>query len=364
MLRSDLRCGMLLGPSHFFVDFACTAMLTTLNARLSPMEVIACALLYNGLAFAFQLPVGALADALSLHRKLAALGCLLTAAGALFFQPLVLCILIGLGNACFHVGGGREALKRGKGTAAFVGFFVAPGAIGIFLGPRLSSLAWLTRGILPVCLLVLAALLLRSHPEGEKAEQLPCSRCTLSGPAAITVMACMFFTVLLRSYMGTLLQYPILSGFWPALLFTLSIFAGKSFGGKLADRFGVLPFSAAAQLLAVAAFMLSIRFQWLAFPSIFLFNTTMAITATQLYRCMPRYPGTMFGLTTLALYLGVIPRLLGLANPFFNWWGLGLLSLVSAGLLLLGLYCIERGDRHAAAASSLPGPFPGPDPVA
>jgi len=361
VIRTNLQRGLLLGFSHFFVDFACTALLATLTTHLSALEVAACALLYNGLAFAFQLPIGALADKLRLHRDLAALGCLLTALGALFSQPLILCCLIGIGNACFHVGGGREALKQGRGTASFVGCFVAPGAIGIFLGPRLWDVSWLTKGILPGCLLFLCICLFLRRAEGRNAEQLTCGRCRLSSAGTVIAIGCMFLTVLLRSYMGTVLQYTILSGFWPALLFTISIFAGKFLGGALADRFGALPFNAFAQLLAVALFTASVRFQWLAFPAIFLFNTTMATTATQLYRCMPQFPGTMFGLTTFALYLGVVPRLLGLGNPFFTWWGLGALSLVSALLLLLGLYCIQGGVRHAAAASPVAGSFTGAD---
>jgi FSR family fosmidomycin resistance protein-like MFS transporter len=102
-------------------------------------------------------------------------------------------------------------------------------------------------------------------------------------------------------------------------------------------------------------FTLSVKIPWLAFPGIFLFNTTMAITATQLYRCLPQFPGTMFGLTTLALFLGVLPRLLGAENLFFSWWGLGLLSLVSALSLLGGLVLGKGGQSDAHIAGSFPG---------
>lgn len=340
----------LLGSAHFFVDFACTALLTVLSSKLPYMQVIACAILYNGLAFAFQLPIGALSDLLGLHRNLAAVGCLLVALGSLFSQPILLCVLIGLGNACFHVGGGREALKRGKGTAAFPGRFVAPGAIGIFLGPRLAGFAWLTRGVLPVILLGLAVLLFLTQKQGRQAERLTAAAIPLPRRQLAAMMACMFLTVLLRSYMGTVLRYSFLSHRALAFCFTLSIFAGKYFGGILADRFGALRFSAIAQTVCTALFILSVWVPLLALPAIFLFNTTMAITAAGLYRCLPRYPGTMFGLTTFALYLGVLPKLLGWENIFFNWWGLGLLGLLSATLLLGGLILGRGGIAHGSAA--------------
>jgi hypothetical protein len=221
--------------------------------------------------------------------------------------------------------------------------------LGIFLGPRLAHLSWLRCYVLPVILLVLALMLViqRAKPLIPEVAKQPFSTLRLAG-----VLGCMFLTVFLRSYMGTLLSYSFLGHLLGALSFTLCIFLGKFLGGSLADRFGQLPFSAAAQLICILCFTLSVKIPWLAFAGIFLFNTTMAITATQLYRCLPQLPGTMFGLTTLALFLGVLPRLLGAENLFFNWWGLGLLSLVSALSLLGGLVLGKGGqaDAHISGA--------------
>ena len=333
----------LLSRSHFFLDFLCTALLTARLDTPDGISILTLAILYNGLAFAFQLPLGALGDLLDGRRIFAAAGCLLVAVGSFLSSSIFMCLCIGLGNALFHVGGGREALQKSEGKAAAVGRFVAPGAMGIFLGPRLAHLLWLRRFGLPGILLVLAVLLLLQSPQFHRSiPKRPLSHLRLAG-----ILGCMFFTVFLRSYMGTVLQYSFLAHTLSACCFTLCIFFGKFLGGSLADRFGVLPFSAAAQAVCVICFTLSVKIPWLAYPGIFLFNTTMAITATELYRCLPQFPGTMFGLTTMALFLGVLPRLLGAANIFFNWWGLGLLSLLSAASLLGGLLIGKGGNRHA-----------------
>lgn len=345
MERQNRNSAHLLGLAHFFVDFACTALLTGVTDTLPFWQVTACAVLYNGLAFAFQLPVGALGDCLKLQRGLAAMGCLLVAAGAFLPWPLAVCAVIGLGNACFHVGGGRETLKRGGKAASMAGRFVAPGAVGIFLGPRLAGIRWLVRLLLPACLAVFAAVLFLTRAEGEEAEDEKLKPIPMGRARRAVVCVCMFLTVLLRSYMGTVLQYPILSEFGWALMYTLCIFGGKYFGGILADRFGTVRFCGVAQAMATALFMLSVRFPVLAMPAIFLFNTTMAVTVSRLYACVPGYPGTMFGLTTFALYLGVLPRLLGLQAEWFHGWGLGLLSFLSAVLLAAGLILSEGGGR-------------------
>lgn len=353
MNTEDKRSALLLGFSHFTVDFVCTYLLSRLSHTVSYSQLLAYAIIYNGLAFAFQLPIGALGDLLGLHRGLAALGCVLVALGAVCPQPLALCILIGLGNACFHVGGGREALKRGGTGAGFVGRFVAPGALGIFLGPRQSMIPG---GVLAAVLAALSLCLGFTRRLGAAAEKQDIPPMGLSSGRLAGVLGCMFLTVLLRSYMGTVLRYDFMSSPIPAFLFSVCIFLGKYLGGILSDRLGTLRFSAAAQLTGAVLLVLSVYMPWLALPGILLFNTSMAVTAVTLYRVLPCYGGTMFGLTTFALYLGVLPRLLGWENLFFSPWGLGLLCLLSTALLVGGLKLTEGGPVRGHIVGSVSGP--------
>lgn len=346
MNRRFLQSEFLPGITHFFVDLICTALLAQLAVRLSYAQVIACAILYNCLAFAFQLPIGLIADLLHSTAVVAAIGCILVATGGFFSQPLVMCLLIGLGNACFHVGAGQEALQKSRKKAAAVGRFVAPGALGIFFGPRLTAYSPITGTV--ILLLLGGTLLLRSKAE-ITTSHIPVRF------RHVFMAVCMFLTVLLRSYIGTILRYPFLSTFGWALTFSLCIFGGKFLGGILADRLGALRSSLLTQLGATVLLVLSVYIPILALPGILLFNTTMAVTATALYQGFPRFPGTMFGLTTLALFLGVLPRLLGWENSLFCWWGLGSLFLLSTALLTGGLILAKRRDGNAPLAGPVTG---------
>lgn len=103
-------------------------------------------LLYNFCAFALQMPFGVMLDAMngrSGGRKLdfafltAAAGVLCTIAGAVTHP-----VLLGIGNALFHVGGGVGTIRedharhwRGRG----LGVFVAPGALGLYLGNLIAA---------------------------------------------------------------------------------------------------------------------------------------------------------------------------------------------------------------------------------
>ena len=341
-LRELLPC-----VSHFLVDFTCTALLTAVCVGVRGISAALCAVVYNALAFAMQLPIGYLADRVHLRRTLAAGGCVLVAAGSLLVPPLALCAAVGLGNACFHAGAGREALQRGGARAGRVGRFVAPGAIGIFLGPLAADVFLLTRRFAPLSLVVCALLLLAQKQE--KPKKLPReAQLSLSPARRAALAACMFLTVLLRSYMGTVTRYAALSAPTFAAAMMLCVFLGKFFGGSLADRFGAVRFQLPAQLAGTALFALSVWVPALGLPASLLFNTTMAVTVHTLYRSAPARAGTMFGVTTLALYLGVLPRLLGAPNLLFTWWGLTLCGLVSAALLLGGLRLAQKGGRAVA----------------
>ena len=326
----------LLGVCHFLVDFVCAvALFGNTPASLAGL----CFILYNGLAFAFQLPLGALADCFDLRRSASIAGCVLVALGALLPHSVALAAVIGLGNALFHIGGGREVLIFGGNKFAAVGRFVAPGALGIFLGPKVAMYSVV--GYIGAALLIALSVLLYFIPKMRAAEVSPAA-----APAKYKLIAaaCFFLTVLLRSYMGTALGYGF--GSWLAFAFTFCVFAGKFFGGSLADRFGALKLTSTAQPLGVVLFVLSVWQPVLALPAIFIFNTTMAITAARLSQLFPKLKGTMFGLTTFALFAGVLPKLLGAANPFFTPWGLGGISSISALLLILGLWAAERKSER------------------
>ena len=98
-------------------------------------------LIYNFCAFALQMPIGAAADRLDRNSCVAAGGCAGVLAGLLLGSagfPAAAAVLAGIGNACFHVGGGIDVLNRSERKAAPLGIFVAPGALGIFLGTMLG----------------------------------------------------------------------------------------------------------------------------------------------------------------------------------------------------------------------------------
>lgn len=314
---------------HFWVDFSCALLMF---AKISGTgEWALCALLYNFCAFALQMPIGLLADRLSRQGRLAALGCgLVTAGWAISPVPVAAAVTAGLGNACFHVGGGVAVLRDGGDRAAPLGIFVSPGAFGIYLGTLLGRRDGFPGWAAAVGLVLFAVLfLLTDRHAGKLAIPEP--------PApdrdGVLVLVCCFLVVVLRSYLGMVLSFPWKTGGW-AFALTCALVLGKGLGGFLGDRLGMVRASVLSLGLAAVLFCLS-GSPWAGTAAVFLFNMTMPITLWAAARLLP--PGFAFGTLTFALFLGFLPVWLGWPALLTGGTGYAAGALCSLALLALGL---------------------------
>ena len=101
--------------SHFVVDFICAFSIFSLP-HFYPEQVeymLFYIILYGIIAFAGQAPLGMLCDQWRKPKLFALIGVslLLIALGLVFVSPLWVVIVVGLGNALFHVGGGVISLQ-------------------------------------------------------------------------------------------------------------------------------------------------------------------------------------------------------------------------------------------------------------
>lgn len=328
---------------HFLVDWACILLVTgPLRQGVSTHEDwLWLILTYNVCAFAMQLPLGVLADRLDKGWRTAAVGATLVAAGWLCAPlPLLACVVAGTGNALFHLGGGREVLLLSGAKAGPAGVFVASGAFGVWLG------VWCARSgrtglLLPLLLMLLAGLAM------DRLGRRPAERSSAWPPAGIAgpfllAAACLTLTVVLRSWVGTQMLFPWKTGLF-GLAVVLCVVAGKAIGGLLGDKLGWVRTGLLTLLLAAACFLPSFRLAGPGLAAAVLFNTTMPITLAALARLAgSAHCGAAFGLTTFALFVGLIPDLLSWPDWGAAPLGLCLCSLVSCVLLTAGLLLTRR----------------------
>lgn len=389
---------------HMLVDGMCAlAMFGRFLSRGNGHIYI---LLYNFCAFALQMPLGVALDALCGKGKgrsgvfpflFAAAGVLCTIAGA-FTHPVVL----GIGNALFHVGGGvgtiREDTERdwqGRG----LGIFVAPGALGLYLGTLFgkdgSWNLWLPGiGTLMLMLCALALYQLKgwdgrnqkdfktignlregSAPkDGRKIEvargqkdsgQIDSRIIGIAGKHAakgvLTVAVCCMAVVILRSYVGMAVTFPWKTGVLAGTLAVLAVVGGKIAGGFAAARYGFLKTTVLSLGLAGICYLLS-SFTLTGLAALFLFNMTMPITLYWMVRSMPEMPGFAFGFLTFALFLGFLPAYFGVfpagGGEVMGCAGSMLSMLVlAAGYLSAGIHLrdssLRAGNSNGKSAAGM-----------
>lgn len=317
---------------HLLVDGMCA--LAMFGRFLPRGNVAFYILIYNFCAFALQMPLGVVLDRLGGRGgagqeksafSFAAAGVLCTLAGS-FAHPAVL----GIGNALFHVGGGvgtirEDNLRNWQGRG--LGVFVAPGALGLYLGTLAgkAGLRHICAAAIGALMLLLCAWLLWRLKKAGDAE----GRCACSGHAGGenslpgdrrgermtegfgAVSICCLLVVILRSYVGMAVSFPWKSGTLAGILAVLAVVGGKIVGGFGAAGYGFLRASLVSLGLSAACFLFS-DFLPLGLAALFLFNMTMPVTLYWMVRNIPQMPGSAFGFLTFALFLGFLPVYFGL----------------------------------------------------
>ncbi len=291
--------------------------------------------------------------------------------------------ILGLGNAMFHVGGGvgtmylsgPKTVKDGtmyiSGTKAVkeenmypldvaedeqkrecvsktvdnrlaaLGIFVAPGAVGLFLGGLAGKGAGIF--ILLVMAMAVALLIILAVAAVMREQRHPVYTETVSERkhpmnTAILCASCCFLVVVLRSFAGLAIAFPWKTTIASGLLAVAAVAGGKAVGGFAASRLGIRRTVIVSLILAALFYGLSGHI----LPGVialFFFNMTMPVTLYMLAEKMPGRPGLAFGILTFGLFIGFLPVYCGWTlNVGFAMTGAG----ISAISLVLLILCLRK----------------------
>lgn len=340
---------------HFVVDFACVSTMLCAVSRVlgvsgqDSLELIALSiLLYDVVAFAFQLPVGIALDKLDKNSLAAMLSYALVSGGVLlslvpiaFFEWLAV-LLLAAGNALFHCAGGLCVLNISQKHAGPSGIFIATGAVGVFLGTFSAQYGRLQVAFSLLVLLFLCASITRVVQKVNKKywniHNAPFAIPELSSRTLLAIFL-LCFVVALRSYTGMVMAFPWKSEMLLLGLSIFGVFAGKALGGMVADRIGFRTTAIFSLIAAATLFVPSCEIPLMGLLAVFFFNFTMAITLASLANILHEAKGTAFGLASFSLAIGALPALLGLRleHPLV----LSAMSLISALALGVSLTLVK-----------------------
>jgi FSR family fosmidomycin resistance protein-like MFS transporter len=318
---------------HGIIDLSCAAFVlaSLYNYNFSSKELFILIVAYNVIAFGLQAPLGYLVDKFQAPKASAFIGSLLVLTSLFLFKiPALVVILSGLGNAFFHVGGGSISLNIDPKKATPPGIFVAPGALGLTIGTLIGKsgefVAW------PFILLLLLScifILFSKIPEIDYLKK-PVKKEIKYFELVIILL---LLSVSIRALYG-------LTAPWKAevpllMSLTVAIVAGKALGGVIADKLGWVKTAILALLISAPLLSFYQHSPVLAIIGVFLFQMTMPITVTALSNMLPGRSATAFGLTVLALIIGVLPTYFGAKSFLDNEWVTFSIIIISASSLLI-----------------------------
>lgn len=320
--------------AHFLVDFACANFMFRYGYSLELWYILV--ILYNFCAFALQMPFGLIVDKWNKNALCAAFGCILVA-GAYLFSPITLpaTVILGMGNALFHVGGGTDVLNSSTKKASMLGIFVSPGAFGIYYGTMLGKQGTAPSLAFVIALVVMAIFIvfLDYFPSHRLASNNVPVSFQMEGNSGAIAVACFFFVVLLRSYMG--MKKFEWGAEWGNWLICAVVF-GKAAGGIIGDIFGLKRTAFLSLSYATILFAFCDE-PVLGIAAIFFFNMTMPITLWAVAKVLKGCRGFSFGLLTVALFLGMLPSYFADGIIYHSHIESTAIAFVSLCILMFGL---------------------------
>jgi len=294
------------GLAHAVIDATCAAVifsLLNLNA-ISSKYFFYLVILYNVLAFGLQAIIGLYIDNWRAPKFSAIFGSVLTACSVILISisPLAAVLLAGIGNAFFHVGGGSISLNLTPKKASAPGVYVAPGALGLFVGALIGKTGnfagWhFLLAILFLCVLMFITELPKMNYNKKSAR--------LNYFELILILVLLAITV--RSFIGLAIVFPWKSNLLLGIILVCAVVLGKGLGGIFADRFGWIKIAVGALLVSCPLLAFGSSYPIAGIAGMFLFNMTMPVTLVAISNILPGRPGFSFGLTCLALLVGCLP---------------------------------------------------------
>ena len=326
----------ILSISHFLVDSVSAASLY--QGKIAP--AIIALLIYNTCAFTTQCLMGMLPDRYGHGNVFVLLSSLIITIGVIIpCPPICKAVIVGLGNSLFHVSGGYLTLKNSDNMGP-LGVFVAPGAIGLFIGSNFHSIC-LPFALILVFLSILLVAKNKANIKGNlliEKQNKKDYKYDVTNDKQLSLTILLLFAIATRAVGGSVVSFPWQTGLLFSAITVFCVFLGKGLGGFVADKFGIR--NTATTSIIIASILIVFCSEWM-IPSLigqFILNMSMPITLYLIYKLLPGRPGFAFGLAAAVLWPGT---LIGQAIKLTGIWS-GALTIICFTIGLFAICITER----------------------
>ena len=308
--------GLSQGVCYFFVHALVELVCFTLLAGYFALDggiIWTMALLFDFFAFVIQGPIG------DLNRRcktldLGSIGTALMLAGVLMIRsssgfPNVLgLVLLAVGNAFLHEAGAVSTTVMSGGKLLHGALFVAGGSFGLITGQFLGGALHIPKLWLLLPLAGIEVLVLLTNRRWLKRDvRYPAFDLVKNPDRHAALVLAAFAVTAVRSFIGYAIPISWKKELWQSFFLFGMMGLGKALGGYLADRFGARRTGVWSTLLCIPFLLFGKDLMLVSVFGVFCFSLTMSITFGMLLSVIRESPGSAFGVTTAALFTGLLP---------------------------------------------------------
>lgn len=313
---------------HFLVDGIAAIFIFSKLYSNSYESSLIVFIVYNTLAFVLQPFLGLLIDKFNFPKRF--LFCSILSLNLAFIfnvNKIIATILLGIGNALFHISGAKYVTNKQGNDIIILGIFVSTGAFGLVIGQIYFSFYSF---FIMYAFLMISFILLMILSDNKKQS----SSNIYQTQFKVGFLVIILIVVFIRSYLGKLTTSITLSNNTFVLLSGISVMVGKILGGFLYKKLGI------SKVLVLSFIIVSISLgfgrnnQFLYLLGIMIFNFSMPLTLFLANQIFYQKEGFAFGLLAGILFPAYLLAMINV-NSFWTSFLVVSLSLLSLGLLIL-----------------------------
>lgn len=326
----ELKYGFIYSYIHFIIEIVSFFILTK---YLNNSMIFLIDLLYDFLAFVPQEILGYIFDE-KVKINFGLIGWILSCLALILMYfnviPLIVIMIIAIGNAMVHIQGAEITLRTGNGLISPSAIFVAGGSFGLITGKLLAINNFSILFILLINLTMLVPILFTYNNAKLDFNPLKKYNFELAKINTSVILILTTLVVTIRSFMG----YGIPTTWNKTDTQTIMLYSfmgiGKALGGISIDKIGIKKTIFISTICSIPFLIFGNNQMYISLFGVMMFSMTMAITLAILVSALPKYPGIAFGLTTIGLFIGTLPMfVLKLDNLVVNIYIIIVLAFIS-----------------------------------
>ena len=324
---------------HVLVEIVCFTILYNYFTQ-NGVLIFLIALLFDTFAFVTQGFMGEL----NAHHKtldIGSIGTLLMLIGLLMITGnsgiinVLGIVIMATGNAFLHEAGAISTTIVSEGKLFHSALFVAGGSFGVITGQTMGNYGvskfWMLIPLALIEIIVLSS----NHRWLKKDVTYPkFDLVDTNNNGIVFICLAALIVTTCRSFIGYAIPISWKKELWQSFLLFGMMGFGKAFGGYLSDKFGAKKVGVLSTLGCIPFLLIGNNFMIISILGVFCFSLTMSITFGMLLSVIKENPGVAFGVTTVGLYIGILPVFIfGKFETILSDIVIVILSLLSAYLL-------------------------------